>query len=227
MIIGLCFKLTTPDAEVKVGLSPGLRPERGGHMPEYELIFEVDEPTEEQVNRLYDTVDAIFARHGRTNLVTITSDGASALPAALRATEQLESLGFSVHRLYEDFVTRSEIAERAGVTPQAVGLWIRGERVTDTENQFPEPYNYAARSQTFWLWSDVNIWLRSIAKNDDMCHPSRIDYVLVNSWLCSRVSSPEFTHYDKVNPVFVSTTVGYPRVGPMSNFATVTMRPAS
>jgi hypothetical protein len=155
-------------------------------MAEYELIFEIGSPTDAQVDHLYGQADAIVARHGRTSLVTITSAGPSALTGARATVALLESIGMTICRLYEDLVTRSEIADRSGVTPQAVGLWIRGERHGESANPFPEPYNYVGGSTPVWLWGEVNLWLGQVGKADGLRHPARVDYVLINEWLLAR-----------------------------------------
>jgi hypothetical protein len=126
-------------------------------MAEYELTFELDEITEAQKDRIYDAYDAVVAVHGRTTLVTRTASGATGVAAATSAVAELEALGVVVRRLYEDLVSRAQIAERAGVTPQAVGLW-----------------------------AEVNTWLVTQGKGDGFQHPGRHDYLQTNSWLISR-----------------------------------------
>ena len=152
-------------------------------MGTYELIFEVCAPTAEQIDALYEHEDALLSSHRRTWLVTLSSDGVSALTASTSAVGRLEALGMSVCRIYEDLVTRSEIARRGEVTAQAVGQWVRGLRQSAATPDFPEPFNYACGGSELWLWSDVNAWLSHIGKADDLLHPGRVDYILINDWL--------------------------------------------
>ncbi len=149
-------------------------------MAEYELTFKLDPLTDEQEDAVYDATDAVVGVHGGTTLATITGDGCSATEAAKRAVTVLELHGAVVRRLYEDLVSRSMIAERAGVTPQAVGHWARGERQAD----FPEPFNHAAGG--LWIWGEVNTWLGRRDLGDGLNHPYGIDYIHVNDWLSSR-----------------------------------------
>jgi hypothetical protein len=146
-------------------------------MAEYELILEVDELTEAHEDLLSDELGVVVSMHGGTTLVSSSFSARSALDAARRATTELASRGITVRRLYEDLVTRGDIAARAGVTKQAVGLWIRGDR--QTERPFPVPYNLAAGG--VWLWSEVNSWLHGIGKADGLEHPDRREYALFNA----------------------------------------------
>jgi len=157
-------------------------------MADYELTLEIRRPTDVQIAALYDAEDALVSSHGQTSLVTMTAEGSSALAAARRAVASLEQHGIEACRLYEDLVTRSEIARRCEVTSQAVGLWTRGERQSGASRPFPEPNNYACGSTELWLWHDVNDWLTQLGKSDGMAHPSRVDYVLVNDWLLQRTA---------------------------------------
>jgi len=158
-------------------------------MAEYELTFELDPLGEDQEDAICDRLDAVVATHGSTTLVTLTGRGCSVLDAAKRAVRELEHCGGVVHRLYEDLVSRSMIAQRARTTPQAVGQWVRGERQVRGAGDpvFPEPYNYVAGG--VWLWGEVNAWLVALDRHDGMNHPHRIDYALLNEWLSTRRSA--------------------------------------
>jgi len=162
-------------------------------MGTYELIFEAAPPTAEQLDSLYEHEDALVAAHGRAWFITISSNGTSALSAGKSAVGRLEALGIAIWRSYEDLVTRSEIARRAGVTAQAVGLWTRGQRRSIGAPDFPEPFNYAGGGVELWLWGDVNTWLDPLGKADDMSHPSRVDHILINNWLLMRSTGWEVT----------------------------------
>lgn len=55
-----------------------------------------------------------------------------------------------------DLVSLSEIAERAGVTPQAIAMWhVRDQ---GTSQGFPLPVRDVPRSR-LWLWAEVEPWL--------------------------------------------------------------------
>lgn len=156
-------------------------------MNAYELIFEIAPPSEGDIEALYAAEDALVSTHGRSTVVTITAEDASAFAAAHAGMVRLRRHGLEPLRLYEDLVTRAEIARRADVTPQAVGQWIRGERQQGSTPPFPEPHNYAGGSVELWLWGDVNTWLAHLDRSDGLSHPSHADYVLVNQRLLKPV----------------------------------------
>ncbi|HET7328603.1 MAG TPA: hypothetical protein VFJ14_15100, partial [Nocardioidaceae bacterium] len=113
--------------------------------------------------------------------------GADAVEAAQFLVGRLESIGVVVERACEDLVTRGSIASRADVTPQAVGLWVRGERYK--EDPFPEPYVLLVGG--LWLWADVNAWLaRHGQKHDsEIEHLGARDITLINAWLLEHQAS--------------------------------------
>jgi hypothetical protein len=153
-------------------------------MADYELTFELDELDEAQEDRIYEAFDAMIAVHGSTTLMTCTARGATTFAAAKGTVAELAGMGVVAIRLYEDLVGRAQIAERAGVTTQAVGLWVRGER--QAQSPFPAPYHVAAGG--LWLWADVNAWLAAQGKEDGFAHPRRADYLQTNSWLDGRAA---------------------------------------
>lgn len=153
-------------------------------MGQYELIFVVDKLGDSTIASIYEDHDALYAEHGSVNLLTITQVGRTALDAAKRIVTALEvRSGVIFQRAYQDFVSRSDIAERTDSTVQAVGQWVRGERYKDTP--FPEPYNLV--SGGIWLWGEVNEWLRRVHKEHDPIHyPCRTDIDDINRWLTER-----------------------------------------
>ncbi|MFI7060258.1 helix-turn-helix domain-containing protein [Kribbella sp. NPDC050124] len=146
---------------------------------EFELTFEVsgvDETVDEALSADFDVM--VGVSHDGTEFVTATIEADSAVEAARSLIASLHSLEVTVHRLREDLVTRKDIAERAGVTPQAVGYWIRGDRAVGAT--FPAPYNPVAGG--VYLWSEVNSWLRDNGKDsDDWEFPSRADIICINA----------------------------------------------
>ena len=65
---------------------------------------------------------------------------------------QLQLLGLVVLRLREDLASRNDIAERLGVTRQAVGNWSAETRGSG----FSPPYNDVCGG--IWLWGDIVGW---------------------------------------------------------------------
>ncbi|WP_157601562.1 hypothetical protein [Saccharomonospora halophila] len=143
-----------------------------------ELIFEVDELSEHAIETIYERHDALVEDHKSITLLTVTAPGSTPLAAAKAVIKDLESsAGVTVARCYEDLVSRHDIADRCGVTTQAVGNWIRGDR--KGLHRFPAPFNHV--SGGVWLWGEVNDWLRrSGFSADEIQHPCREDYALIN-----------------------------------------------
>jgi len=149
-------------------------------MHNYELTFQVAEIPDSLADELLDRFDCVIGvDHGGQEYVTITAGGADCLSAAKAMTTQLQSLGMIVQRLEEDLANRNEIAERLGVTRQAVSNWVRGQRGSD----FPAPTNDVAGG--VWLWGDVARWAETHGSYDTngMNYPSRTDYDRINGWL--------------------------------------------
>jgi len=151
-------------------------------MTNYELRLTVQPLSEELEDAVVEATDAMVTMHGSDVMLMIDADGPNAVAAAQAVIIQLEEMGVSVIRLSEDLVTRSTIADRIRVSPQAVGQWIKGERKDTTP--FPKPFNGVAGG--VWLWADVSIWLRQLSRGDSYEHPDGQVYDLVNGWLASR-----------------------------------------
>lgn len=160
-------------------------------MAQFELIFAVDALSDETIDLIYDSFDALVAGHGRTTLLTVTADGATALMAAKSIVPDLEAIdGVVVQRCYEDLVDRADIAQRCDTTPQAVGQWIR--HVRHRETPFPEPFNHVGGG--IWLWGEVNSWLRRVGKvHDGLDFPCYNDYLEINRWLADHRAGARMT----------------------------------
>jgi len=144
---------------------------------DFEVIYVVDPLSDELEDAICETQDATIAYHSRLCLVTLTTFGNDGVHAGVNGVATLASYGVRVLRSYPDLVTRSDIAERADVSTQAVGMWIRGERQIDSE--FPQPAHLVGSGA--WLWVDVNAWLTSTGKaGGDMRFPSLADHAAID-----------------------------------------------
>lgn len=158
-------------------------PRRVGAMDRgpFEFCFEIEPVSETVEDAIADRFDCLISSHSSVTTVTITANGESCVRAAREAIDDLSALGVTTLRLMDDLVDRGEIARRAGVTRQAVGLWVRGERHTGTP--FPAPYVLAAGG--LWLWGEVLEALRrrGVTVDDPMVYPTRADSSLINGSL--------------------------------------------
>ncbi|MGF1645985.1 MAG: hypothetical protein ACFCVF_03555 [Kineosporiaceae bacterium] len=173
-------------------------------METFELIFvtsELGDASDPRTEYLLDAYDGVVSTHGGLTLAALSCPGRSAFDAAVRAVADIEAPGIRVLRLHEDLVTRAEIARRAGVTPQNVGQWIRGER----QSGFPTAHHAAAGG--LYLWHDVNAWLEGIGRGDGMRHPDARDGARINGYLAT---SPQLSGHSDLRGRLTVTTVGAP-----------------
>lgn len=97
--------------------------------------------------------------------VTLEVEAEAATPAAavLHVERVLRGAPFEFVRFSLELVTATEIAQRSGVTRQAVQQWVAGKR----GKGFPEPYTLIGTSRV-WSWYDVASWLISEGKADEV-----------------------------------------------------------
>lgn len=126
-------------------------------MVEYEVTFVVGLLTEEQEQWIGAELDGFVGGHGETTLATVSRCADNGTAAARELLGLLLDQGVHAIRVYDDLVTRGQIAARAGVTPQAVGLWVRRER--HSRHAFPQPHVLAGGG--LWRWAEVNEWLKA------------------------------------------------------------------
>lgn len=76
--------------------------------------------------------------------------------AVFSAYEDILKAGATVDRFEPDYlVSAREIANRAGITPQAVSLYAKGER----GEGFPKPRVRVTTPNPLWDWVEVSRWL--------------------------------------------------------------------
>ncbi len=148
-------------------------------MTKFELQFQIEPASEDVLDNVIAAVDSGYASHGNVHLLTVWTEADTAIDAARQEALRLASLRVVVIRLYEDLVTRQDIADRTGTTRQGVGNWVRQERRTGNNRSFPDPYNVVGGG--IWLWSEVNDWLEQVGKADGLAHPTARDYAIFNA----------------------------------------------
>lgn len=170
-------------------------------MAEYEFMLVIDSVDDHLESVLTDEFEGFVGGHGHTTLLTVSFDGVDAVSAAQAGISRLHQHGVHVHRVYDDLVARAQIAERAGVTRQAAGMWARGER--QTAHAFPEPFVLVGGG--LWRWHDVNDWLRQVGlPHDEVDYPSAADVARINTW--QRTQAPKvgiFLSTDKLRSALV------------------------
>lgn len=128
-----------------------------GRQKAYEITFVVEPLDEDAADNLLDELpDAFVASHGQITTVDLQVAAVSGPVAAKMARKALVEAGAVPVRLDLGLVDRAAIAVRAGVTQQAVGAWVRGER--GHGSPFPRPVTTAGATPA-WSWAEVADWL--------------------------------------------------------------------
>lgn len=125
---------------------------------EFEIAF-VIETVEAEDPRIDQAMEALPGTtiSGALGLTVATTlvDADTAIAAGLHAAKALAAAGLAPLRTYQDLVSRQDIADRVGMSRQAVGNWVRGER----QNSRPFPAPVTLSSGGLWLWSSVVSWI--------------------------------------------------------------------
>lgn len=156
-------------------------------MLEFELTFMLEELSDDVADKLLDSFDCVTGiDHDGRGYITLSEFGIDAQSAATKAAMALRGYGLRPMRLQPDLVGRAEIAERAGVTPQAVGNWVRGDRYR--ADRFPAMFSEAAGG--VWLWGDVLDWLhqRGMCTEETLRYPTLNDVDRLNVELSESAS---------------------------------------
>lgn len=152
-------------------------------MRDFELTFEVPALAEAAEDAIAEDLDAVIATHAGVTTVTALVQAPDCLQAARTAIGALRRHGASPARLVDDLVTRGQIADRAGVTRQAVGMWVRGERHAD--NPFPAPFVLTGGG--LWLWGEVAqvLTARGDLEDEAVAYPTRRESQLIGGMLAA------------------------------------------
>lgn len=191
----------------------------GWPMPLFEFAFEVPAVDETVEDAIAEVLDAVIAWHSGVTTVNVVHPGVECVAAAREVVEQLRAVGAPPRRLLDDLVARAQIAERAGVTRQAVSAWTRGER--GGEAAWPAPYVLAGGG--LWLWGEVAAVLvsRGVLEDEGVVYASRQDAQVIGGMLASdRVVSETWLsmgsagwHFSVASGAQVAQTpVGAPRL---------------
>lgn len=138
------------------------------------VIGPIDEPTETHITD--DLGMSIETQSGLTVAVGYV-DGDNGALAILDLAEQLGRAGIVVERAVPELVNAAAIAERAGVSRQAVTKWTHNTG----DDCFPRPWLVSA-GRPMWEWQAVNEWLRSTGRAcDDCAYPTQFEIGQANS----------------------------------------------
>lgn len=101
--------------------------------------------------------DALLCSYNGTVYLEFDREAESAEIAIKSALENIQSLGYKDLVVEEKgFSTLAEMAERAGMTRQALSLYAQNKR---GDGSFPKPMYGLASKSTMYSWPEVATWL--------------------------------------------------------------------
>ncbi|MFE3799660.1 helix-turn-helix transcriptional regulator [Nocardia tengchongensis] len=195
---------------------------------EFEVAFvietvEADDPRIDQAMEVLPGT-TISGALGLTVATTLV-DADTAIEAGLRAAKALAAVGLTPQRTYQDLVSRQDIADRVGMSRQAVGNWVRGER--QNSQPFPAPVTLA--SGGLWLWTSVVRWIEAtgVAELNESTLPTLDDHCTLDMMIRHGLSQfnafslpvrePRYTHGRVA--VAVNSVDAYVSIGSIDNYA--------
>ncbi|MBF7683636.1 XRE family transcriptional regulator [Acinetobacter sp. B5B] len=108
--------------------------------------------------------DALLCEYNGTIYLEFDRESDQAIHAIQSALEAIRSLGFKDLIVEEQgFSTLAEMAERAGMSRQALSLYAQNKR---GNGNFPKPMYGLASKSAMYLWSEVATWLFQQGKLD-------------------------------------------------------------
>lgn len=126
--------------------------------------------------------DAELVRENGLVLLEIYIDNDSDVVCATTdMVKQIEQLvpGFKADSVYKDLVSMSDIADRVGLSKEAVRKWI-----LNNELNFPDQVSSIGNGQKIWDWVDVSGWLLDVKKLDmDENLPTRNQILQIDACL--------------------------------------------
>jgi hypothetical protein len=108
--------------------------------------------------------DALLCEYNGTIYLEFDREADNAVQAIRSALDSIRSLGFTDLIVEEQgFSTLAEMAERAGISRQALSLYAQNKR---GNGNFPKPMYGLASKSAMYLWSEVATWLFKQGKLD-------------------------------------------------------------
>lgn len=101
--------------------------------------------------------DALVCSYNNTVYLEFDREAESAAYAIKSALDNIRSAGFKALVVEENgYATLSEMAERAGMSRQALSLYAQNKR---GDGQFPTPVYGLSSKAALWFWPEVATWL--------------------------------------------------------------------
>lgn len=121
-------------------------------------VSDLDLGDDDTVDKLATIENASFGRVNGIPVMTVYVEAdQSVVETTIDVARKFAHLtGEHACRVYPDLVSASSIAERIGVSREAVRKWVNG-----THKPFPPPLGVVGEDMRVWRWIDVLGWLRA------------------------------------------------------------------
>lgn len=167
--------------------------ERDTDMTEFciEILFENLDLSDESVLAALAHAGVVTAdvRDERTFRVTATIEARNAVQAGAALVAELRDTVPHAKPIMvaRDLVNITEIAERVGVTREAVRHWAGGKR---RAGHFPRPID-APGGQKIWEWASVHAWLHlNLGLSDGLTYPNHAELGAIDSYIQRCAEAP-------------------------------------
>ena len=130
------------------------------------------------VDRMSTFDNATFGQADGLALMTVyVEEGQPVAATVIEATRKLANAipGALAVRVHPDLVSVSEIAQRIGISREAVRKWTINPRL-----HFPLPFDTIGADQRVWLWVEIADWLwkvKGIDTDDDLASVEDIAHI--------------------------------------------------
>lgn len=133
--------------------------------------------------RLYEQWGAELATKNDVTMLLLTIDDTDDIISTVADSISQITLAFPevvAESVYRDLVSLSDIADRVGVTKEAVRKWTML-----TTTPFPHQFSTIGAGQKVWDWIDVYDWLTQVKKFDmeDEFLPTRKQVIAIDAYL--------------------------------------------
>jgi hypothetical protein len=160
------------------------------------MFVGVDLDDDATFDALAELPHASWRTQGPIAWVLVSLEAPTAIEAVKHFTRHVVELVPSARpvRLDEELVAIPDIAQRIGVTREAVRNWAKGLRHAN----FPLPRGVVGDNIKVWRWADVDCWLAAnLRLGDGVTHPNEMELLEINAYLVrlrDYLEAP--THFD-------------------------------
>jgi predicted DNA-binding transcriptional regulator AlpA len=156
------------------------------------MFLGIDLDDDATFDALAEVSQASWRTQGPIAWALASLEAPTAIDAVKGFTRQVAAMVPSARpmRLDEELVAIPDIAQRVGVTREAVRNWANGARHAN----FPLPRGVVGDNIKVWRWADVDCWLAAnLRLGDGLSHPNETELLEINAYLvrlCEYLEAP-------------------------------------